>query len=204
MRMLAIPKRWTVEEVLALPEDGRRYEVIDGILIVNGVEILSGDLADATPEVTPSPSPMHQRLSASLVRVLDPYVRAHAIGELFFAPADTHPAPGTLAQPDLFVIPPVGGRRPREWSEVGRLLLAIEVLSPSSARSDRLRKRRLYQRAGIPEYWIVDPDTRVIERWRPMDERAEVLDDRITWQPDETKPALVIELGELFGEALDG
>ncbi len=52
MRMVTIPKRWTAEEVRALPEDGRRYELIDGILIVNGVEIPSGNLADATADVT--------------------------------------------------------------------------------------------------------------------------------------------------------
>lgn len=204
MDMATIRKRWTAEEVRALPYDGRRYELIDGVLIVNGVEIPSGDLADATPDVTPSPTWGHQRIVRDLAFQLNQYVRAQAVGELLFSPADTEPVPDTVAQPDLFVVPLVAGGPPRSWNDVGQLMLAVEILSPTSARSDRVRKRRLYQRAGVPEYWIADPDARLIERWRPEDERGEVHDERLVWQPDSGTPALTIDVEELFAEALGG
>ena len=81
-----------------------------------------------------------------------------------------------------------------------RLLLAVEVLSPSTARADRDVKRRLYQAQGVPEYWIVDLDARLVERWRPDDEPPEIITDRIEWQVDPALPALMIELPALFRE----
>ena len=201
MDMATIRKRWTADEVRALPDDGRRYELIDGVLIVNGAEIPSGDLADATPDVTPSPSLGHQRVAGALYRALRPYLDEHRLGELLFAPADIALSADGPIQPDLFVLPLVDGRPARDWEEAARLLLAVEILSPSSTRTDRIRKRRLYQRAGVPEYWIVDTDARLIERWRPGDDRPELLDETIVWRPDPATPALTIELGTLFPES---
>lgn len=204
MHMATIRKRWTAAEVLALPYDGRRFELIDGILIVNGVEIPSGDLAEATREVTPSPTLRHQRIVVALALRLAPFVRENGIGELIVSPADTEPVPGTVVVPDLFVLPLVADGLPERWSDVGRMLLAIEILSPRSARTDRVRKRRLYQRAGVPEYWIVDADLRGVERWRPGDDAPEIADETLVWQPDPEKPALTIALGGVFGEAIEG
>jgi len=92
----------------------------------------------------------------------------------------------------------VNGRRPRTWDEVGRLLLAVEVLSPSTARKDRVAKRSLYQRYGVPEYWLVDVDGGVVERWRPCDERPEILTDRLEWQPSVEHTPLSIDLIAYF------
>ena len=85
---------------------------------------------------------------------------------------------------------------------IRKLLLATEVLSPSTARADRTVKRRRYQRYGIPEYWIVDVDARIIERWMPSDERPEVLHETLVWQPEPGAPGLTIDLSELFREIL--
>lgn len=79
-------------------------------------------------------------------------------------------------------------------------MLAVEVLSPSTARTDRLRKRRLYQRQGLPEYWIVDVDARVVERWRGIHDVGTVLTDRLVWQPDSATPPLTIELDAFFDD----
>jgi Uma2 family endonuclease len=84
-------------------------------------------------------------------------------------------------------------------------MLAIEVLSPSSARHDRVRKRPLFQR-HVPEYWIVDIDARLVERWRPGDERPEIITESLVWQPDAGVPAFHLTLESLFAglEGADG
>jgi Uma2 family endonuclease len=175
---------WTAEAIRTLPDDGRRYEAVDGALLV-----------------TPAPSYPHQYAVAALYDRLAPYVRRHAIGAVALAPANVELGPRTLVQPDLFVARLVEGRRPRDSAEVGIPLLAVEVLSPSTARADRHIKRRRYQRAGISEYWIVDLDARLVERWRPGDERPEIAAERLTWQASAEVTALEIDLPELFAEA---
>lgn len=186
MGMPHTAQQWTAEMVRALPEDGNRYECIDGELFV-----------------TPAPRLLHQRALFTLSRIIYDYVSRHRIGEPLFSPADIEFDPRTLVQPDLFVAPMVEGRRPRTWPEIRTLLLAIEVLSPSTARADRQVKRRRYQRQGVPEYWIVDLDARLIERWRPTDERAELLTERLEWRPSGAPEPLAIELAAFFSEVLD-
>ncbi|MDP3772867.1 MAG: Uma2 family endonuclease, partial [Gemmatimonadales bacterium] len=89
--------------------------------------------------------------------------------------------PQTLVQPDLFVVRRTPGRRLERWADVGVPLLAIEILSPSTAPRDRGAKRRIYQSAGVAEYWIVDLDSRLIERWRPEDTGPEIVDEVLEW-----------------------
>jgi Uma2 family endonuclease len=108
-----------------------------------------------------------------------------------------------MAQPDVYVVPFREGRPPRTWEEYGIPLLIVEILSPSTAHKDRLVKRRRYQRTGVAEYWVIDLDARVIERWRPRDERPEILDKELSWQPDPAYPALVVDLAELFADVPD-
>ena len=189
MGMATASKHWTIDMVRALPDDRNRYEIIDGELFV-----------------TPAPSVVHQTAVLELAHRLMPYLKAAAHGRAIIAPADVEIAPDTMVEPDIFVIPPVAGRLPRSWTEAGRLLLVVEVLSPSTARADRVRKRALYARERVPEYWIVDVDARVVERWRPDDERPEILSHRLEWRPDPGRAALAIDLVEYFtevtGEAL--
>jgi Uma2 family endonuclease len=172
---------WTVEQVDQLPEDGNRYEVIHGRLFVS-----------------PSPSMAHQILLQELDGQLWTYLRAHPIGALFPAPTGVTVDATTKVEPDLFVSPLVAGRAPKSFPEAGALLLAIEVLSPSTMAKDRTQKRDLYLEMGIPEYWIVDPDAKAIERWRPGMTAPEILRERIEWRPDAEHPAWVVDLPELF------
>ncbi|MCR4340394.1 MAG: Uma2 family endonuclease [Gemmatimonadaceae bacterium] len=139
MGMPATAKRWTADDVRALPADRNRYEVIEGELYV-----------------TPAPSFRHQEALSSLHFAMSLYLREHPVGMVLFAPTDVEFEPESMVQPDLFVLPLVDGRKPRSVKEAGKLLLAVEVLSPSTARLDRQLKRRLYQRYGVEEYWIVD------------------------------------------------
>lgn len=100
-------------------------------------------------------------------------------------------------------MPLVLGRRPRKWPDVRALMLAIEIVSPGSARHDRVTKRRFFQRMGVPEYWVVDLEARVVERWRPGDERAEVADERIAWHPAGAAAPCAVDLVAFFAEVLD-
>ena len=182
MAMPAQHTEWTVAMVRALPEDGNRYEVIDGELFV-----------------TPAPSVTHQRAVLELALLVAPYVRAHRIGEAIISPADAIVyGPRKFVQPDLFVVPLVSGAPMRAWTDVGRLLLAVEVLSPSTEQTDRGRKRTLYREKAVPEYWIVNADERAVERRRPDDSPVEILTESLQWQPDAHAPPLVIDLPGYF------
>lgn len=186
MGMPEILERWTAARVRELPDDGNRYEVVDGELLV-----------------TPAPRLPHQEAVFRLARILDDHVREVDGGHVFSSPADIEFDPHTLVQPDVFVVPSVEGRRPRAWTDISNLLLAVEVLSPSTARADRTVKRRRYQRAGVPEYWIVDLDARLVERWRPSDERPELLTDELVWELRAGVEPLVIDLIAYFRVVLD-
>ena len=186
MGMPDVVRRWTREEVLALPDDGNRYELIDGELLV-----------------TPSPRVVHQLAVWALYDRVQPYVQAHRLGRTGLAPSDLDLESGQFVQPDLFVGSLYQGRLPREWPEFRVPLLIAEVLSPSTALTDRIKKRRRYQASRVGEYWIVDVDARVIERWRPDDERPEILAERIEWQPRPDIAPLAIDLSEYFREVWD-
>ena len=183
MGMPHAAERWTADRVRALPADGNRYELIGGELLV-----------------TPSPARPHQTALVALFRRLDPFVQSNGIGHLLLSPADLSLGEDEVLQPDLFVFRPTPEDQGRDWESVTDLLLVVEVLSPSTARYDRLVKRQRYKRARVPEFWIVDLDARLIERWRPDDARPEIAADEIAWQPTPDRPPLVIDLGALFTE----
>lgn len=187
MSMPAAKRHWTIADVHALPDDGNRYEVIDGALFV-----------------TPAPSWLHQDAVLQLARILGDYLEAESVGHVLVAPADVIFAPDRAVQPDLFVIPLVNGRTPQRWEDVRRLLLAIEVLSPSSSRADRVEKRRLYGDEGVPEYWLVDVDARTFERSTPGDVRIEVLTEQLAWQPEGAAAPLVVSLPRYFSRVTGG
>jgi len=107
-----------------------------------------------------------------------------------------------VVEPDLFVVPRATSPE-THWRDLEKPILVVEVLSPSTARRDRGIKHHLYQRGGIPEYWVVDPDARLIERWRPADDRPEILTDTITWQPPGSATSVEIPLVDFFSEVLD-
>jgi len=84
--------------------------------------------------------------------------------------------------------------RTLDWRRMQHLLLAVEVVSPSSIRADRFTKRRLYQEVRVPCYWVVDPDQRTVEAWAPDDTFPTVERERVTWQPAGAGEVFVLEL----------
>lgn len=172
-------RRWTREEVLALPVDGMRHELFDGELVM-----------------TPAPRKRHQLVLGELFIQLANWLATHDAGRVLLSPADLPLLGGQVAQPDVFVVPHL--QFAPDWSDAPVPVLAIEVVSPSSARYDRGLKRRAFQRAGVAEYWIVDPEAHIVERWRPGDERPEVFLESLSWQPRPDLDPLVLDLPRLF------
>jgi Uncharacterized protein conserved in cyanobacteria len=185
MAMPAIRRRWTAADVRDLTrEDGPwpRYELIDGELLV-----------------TPAPGNRHQLAVGELHALLRAYLERVPVAVVLFSPSDVELKPDTVVQPDVYIVPAdtPNAREIRDWTDATSLLLAAEVLSPSSFRTDHITKRDFYLANGVEEYWIIDLDARVFERWRASSETPEVLRDRITWSPGGRDP-LSIELPDWF------
>lgn len=128
----------TVADLEAMPDDGRRYELIGGAIVM-----------------TPAPGVEHQRVSRRLQRLLE---EAWPQMEVFNAPVDLDLPAGQRVQPDLVVVER-GRTGPRLELPVA---LVLEIVSPGSATNDRVTKAATYAAAGIPAYWIVDPDRALV------------------------------------------
>jgi Uma2 family endonuclease len=177
---MAAPLYYSAEMVRTLPDDGNRYETVHGELLV-----------------TPAPRAWHQEVAARIFVELRAYAGSHGCGHVFQSPADISWAPDVLVQPDLFVVD-LDQARSLDWSQMRDLLLTIEVLSPTTARYDRYTKRRLYQEVGVPVYWIVDPDEKLVEVWTPESLFPKVERERVRWTPEGVEQEFLLDLGELF------
>jgi Uma2 family endonuclease len=136
---------WTYADLLTLPDDGRRYEIIEGELYE-----------------MPAPSWAHATVIANLISALIPLV-VKLDGLWRTAPLDVFFQGADPVQPDIIVLLPESQALPTERGVEGPPDILIEVLSPSNRGHDLLTKRALYARAGVREYWLVDPEARTIE-----------------------------------------
>jgi Uma2 family endonuclease len=138
-------KTWTYEDLFHLPDDGKRYEIVDGELYE-----------------MPAPNPEHAAAVVNLILLLAPVVKALG-GRIFTAPIDVFMFGADPVQPDIVVLlASQAGLLTRRGVE-GAPSLLIEVLSPTNPEHDRIRKRELYARAGIGEYWLVSPEAASID-----------------------------------------
>jgi Uma2 family endonuclease len=187
MAMPAGHAGWTVDMLDALPDDGQRYELIDGELFV-----------------TPAPSDVHQLVVLELGARLQAYLRPSNVGRAIISPADVRRGDPmrNRVQPDVFVVRLANGGRPPYPYALSDLLLAVEVESASNPFFDHQTKRELYLTHGVPEYWIVNPAARTFVRWRTLGDPGETLTARIEWQPPGMAEPLVIDLPEFFDAAL--
>jgi len=145
-------KEWTYEEFMSLPEGGPlRYEIIDGELCM-----------------TPSPNTRHQEISLILSLAIGNWVGKSSSGKLFIAPYDVFFSkdPLQVVEPDLVFVSKEHLSIIGEKNIQGVPDLLVEILSPSTEASDRRVKHSLYERFGVPEYWIVDPATNTIQVFR--------------------------------------
>jgi Uma2 family endonuclease len=173
----------TYDDYCALPEDGKRYQILEGDLYV-----------------TPAPSWTHQRVLRNLEHLLANHVRGHKLGATYFAPIDVILARDTVVQPDLVFV--AGERRAvmTERGVEGSPDLAVEILSPGTRRLDRTVKMRVYARFAVQECWIVDPEAQTFEIFRLTGGAyvlAQAASDHET-ASSELFPGLTIALDEIF------
>ena len=142
-------KGLTYADLVATPEDGKRYELFEGELCV-----------------TPSPRTRHQMIVGNLYLLMAEHVRRLGIGEVLVSPVDVILADVTVLVPDLVYLDAGRLGLASDRGIEGPPALAVEILSPSTASNDRGVKLRLYARYGVPHYWIVDVDARTIETYR--------------------------------------
>jgi len=184
MHMATRTRRWTRADIDRLPDDGNRYEVVDGELFVS-----------------PPSSPAHDVVTTELSFRLHDFLKRAGIGfasgahpAVVFVDSDSHVEPDIIAYERPAVLP-------KKWDTMPKPFLIVEVISPTSVRRDRVAKRTLYERERVADYWIVDTDARsvtVVSSGLP----DRLLTDRLEWRPAGSTQAFELDLQEFFRETL--
>jgi len=186
MPQLARHLKWTYEDFLLFPDDGKRHELIDGEHIMS-----------------PSPFTKHQRILVNLTRIISTFLWQHQIGQMFVAPMDVVLSDTDVVEPDLLFIASEHASIITEKHIMGVPDLVVEIISTGSRKTDEIIKRRLYEQFGVREYWIVDPELESVKVYR-MQEAGFVRVAELSAENGGTLttsllPELVIPLSEIFG-----
>ena len=186
MRVTGPGVKLTYDDFLLFPDDGKRHELIDG-----------------EHYVTPSPNLKHQKISGSLHLLIASWLEHNAIGQIFYAPLDVVFSRFDVVEPDLLYMSNERAADVLTTANVqGAPELVVEIGSPGTRKRDETVKRRLYERAGVSEYWVVDPEIDVIRVYRrgaegfgrPQELRAEASDTLTT----PLLPGLSLPLSRVF------
>jgi len=177
------PRPLTFEDLLDTPDDGYRYEIIDGEMIVS-----------------PAPGRKHQSFSGLLFLLVATHVRSNNLGEVFFAPVDVRLHTNDIVQPDLIFI-----RRDRldiyqDNPVEGPPDLVVEIISPTSVVRDAIRKARLYAASGVREYWLADPVKRTFQLFVLRDGRYEDVAPIAGLHHSTVVDGLIIDAAALFAQ----
>ena len=176
---LPVP-HFTIDMLDDFPEDGTRYELLEGTLIV-----------------TPAPSIEHQivatRIAHFLMDALKGVKNAQVVAVGAIQRGDS-----TQLQPDVLVFP-ASAPHTANWRDIGEWWLAVEVMSPSSRVYDREVKRAAYMALGVEEYWLVDLRARSVETWRADRAESENFDSSLAWRPAALRNQIVLDLQQVFG-----
>lgn len=149
-----ISRKLTYEDYVGLPDDGLRYELLDGELAV-----------------TPSPRTRHQHVSRELLVAIATWIKARELGAVFGAPCDVILDEFTVVVPDIVYVSQSRSALITERAVEGPPDLVIEILSPGTEHRDRDAKMKLYARCGVSWYWIVDPEQRTVEVYERLGSR---------------------------------
>lgn len=144
MQSAPSPVKLSYGDLVRLPDDGKRHELIDGVHIV-----------------TPSPSTAHQRVAGNLFFLIRLHLESHPIGTVFMAPLDVVFSEFDVVEPDLLFVSAARSAQVRSRGVFGAPDLVVEILSPGTRRTDEAVKRQLYERCGVIEYWVIDPELNV-------------------------------------------
>jgi Uma2 family endonuclease len=186
MSHLAPTVVWTYEDYLLFPSDGQRYEIVDG-----------------ERYVTPAPARKHQHIVTNLIWLLRAYLEKRPIGLVYPAPFDLVLSDRDVVQPDLVYVSKERADVLDEQGARGTPDLVIEILSASTRRTDEVLKRKLYEKFGVAEYWIVDPELETIKVYRLAEGRfgtpREVAAEHGDTLATPLLPGLELALGKVFG-----
>ena len=174
----------TYEDYLTFPDnDGIRKEIIEGELFMS-----------------PAPSIKHQRILRKLSFIINEYVNKNDLGEIFFAPCDIIFSNINIVQPDLIFISKENYQILTDLNIQGAPDLLIEILSPSTKENDRIFKKHIYERFGVKEYWIVDPESETVEIWELKNKKFQlaVKADKNQLIKSQLLKGLQINLSEIF------
>ncbi len=176
----AIPELsvWTYDDLFDLPDDGNRYEILHGELLV-----------------TPPPAFGHERVGTKLLVELIRWCEAHTDWTVL-PRGGVYVSQTNWFEPDV-VVYPASGDGVTDWRALPVPVLVVEVLSPSTRKRDRHRKRPVYLAHGVPEVWTLDPTTLEIERWTTASEFPEPMGDPIRWVPRPDVPPFELPLAAL-------
>ncbi len=160
-----------------------------------GVQLIQGELVTMT-----SPNTQHQRIIRLLAKHLDQYLDKNPIGEIFIAPIDVLFQDGDVYQPDVLFILNENKQIIEETKINGTPDFVVEVLSPSNAYYDLVVKKKVYEKCGVKEYWIVDPIQKTLDLFILVNKKFQLkpqveLQDRI---PSNLFPSLDLVLESIF------
>ncbi len=180
--------RLTYDDFVHFPEDGKRHELIDG-----------------EHYVTPSPNAKHQTIVVNLTTLLGSYLRLRRVGRLFVAPFDVVFSDFDVVEPDLLFVAKSRQADVLTAKHVrGAPDLVVEIGSPSTRKRDETTKRHLYERFGVSEYWVIDPDLDAVKIYRTVEGRfacvAELLLEREDVLTSPTFPDFALSLADIFDE----
>ena len=181
----AEPIRYTYEDYLTFPDDGRRHELIDG-----------------EHYVIPAPVRRHQQLSMRLIFALGSHLLEQPRGEVYAAPLDVILSDFDVVQPDVLFVSNERQEVLGEWIH-GAPDIVIELLSPETRRRDEITKRRLYERVGVREYWIVDGEIEVVKIYRRQEDGSFAREPELSREAGHSLttpllPGFCLSLTELF------
>lgn len=141
----------TYEDYVHFPDDGKRHEIIDG-----------------DHYVTPAPRTKHQKVSNNTATAMTVFVKRHRLGIVLTAPCDVILSDENVLEPDLLFVAAARSNIITDENIQGAPDLLVEILSQSTRKRDELIKRKLYERFGVKEYWIIDPELETVKVFRSM------------------------------------
>ncbi|MGH9427115.1 MAG: Uma2 family endonuclease [Terriglobia bacterium] len=163
----------TYEDYLQFPDDGKRHEIIEG-----------------DHYMTPAPKTKHQTASLNLAMAMSSFAKKHSLGLVFIAPCDVILSDENVVQPDLLFVSTARAAIVTEDNIQGAPDIIVEILSESSRKKDEVTKRKLYERFGVQEYWIVDPELEIVKIFKLAQQKY----GRATELSKETNDVLATEL----------